>query len=93
MRRRKRPNDMQALVQSADWAKWLDSSLTPAPYEKAQASDVICKRAAHPGSGLIRKNVVFYVRARSGKVGLNFARRARNFNNYVMRINAELQQA
>ena len=23
--------------------------LTPAPYEKAQASDVICKRAAHPG--------------------------------------------
>ena len=43
-------------------------SLTPARYEKAQASDVICnraagvfikkagiKRAAHPGSGLIQK--------------------------------------
>ena len=27
------------------------SSLTPAPYEKAQASDVICKRAAHSGRG------------------------------------------
>ena len=26
------------------------SRRTPAPYEKAQASEVICKRAAHPGS-------------------------------------------
>ena len=31
------------------------SSLTPAPYEKAQASDVICKRAARPSSGLNKK--------------------------------------
>ena len=31
-------------------------SLTPAPYEKAQASDVICKRAAHPNSGLNQKD-------------------------------------
>ena len=30
-------------------------SLTPAPYEKAQASYVICKRAAHPDSGLNQK--------------------------------------
>ena len=28
------------------------SVLTPAPYEEAQASDVMCKQAAHPGSGL-----------------------------------------
>ena len=32
--------------------------ITPAPYEKAQASDGICKRAAHPGSTLNQKNVV-----------------------------------
>ena len=31
------------------------SSLIPAPYDKAQASYVICKRAAHPGSGLNQK--------------------------------------
>ena len=30
-------------------------SLRPAPYDKAQASDVMCKRAAHPGSGVIKK--------------------------------------
>ena len=35
--------------------------LTPAPYEKAQASDVICERAAHPGSELDQKNVVLNV--------------------------------
>ena len=32
--------------------------ITPAPYEKAQASDGICKRAAHPGTKLNQKNVV-----------------------------------
>ena len=31
------------------------SKITPAPYEKAQASEEICKRAAHPGSKLILK--------------------------------------
>ena len=31
------------------------SSSTPAPYEKAQEYDVICKRAAHPGNGLSQK--------------------------------------
>ena len=34
------------------------SRITPAPYEKAQASDGICKRAAHSGSELNQKNVV-----------------------------------
>ena len=32
------------------------SRITPAPYEKAQASEEICKRAAHPGSKLNQKN-------------------------------------
>ena len=42
------------------------SRITPAPYEKAQASDEeICKRAAHPSSKLNQKNrnVVLHVRA------------------------------
>ena len=34
------------------------SRITPEPYEKAQASDEICKRAAHLGSKLNQKNVV-----------------------------------
>ena len=31
--------------------------ITPAPYEKAQVSEEICKRAAHPGSKLNQKKV------------------------------------
>ena len=31
------------------------SRITPAPYEKAQASEEICKRAAHPSSKLNQK--------------------------------------
>ena len=42
-------------VPAALCATLLCFSLTPAPYEKAQASDVICKRAAHSGSGLDEK--------------------------------------
>ena len=38
--------------------------ITPAPYKKAQASEVICKRAAHPGSKLNQKNVVLNVPVR-----------------------------
>ena len=34
------------------------SRITPAPYEKAQASEEICKRAAHPGSKLNQKKSV-----------------------------------
>ena len=34
------------------------SRITPVPNEKAQASDGICKRAAHLGSKLNQKNVV-----------------------------------
>ena len=37
------------------------SRITPAPYEKAQASEEICKRAAHPGSKLNQENVVLVV--------------------------------
>ena len=37
------------------WVWQSGSRITPAPYEKAQASDVICKRAAHPGSELNQK--------------------------------------
>ena len=38
--------------------------ITPAPYEKAQASEVICKRAAHPGSKLNQKKFVLDVPVR-----------------------------
>ena len=34
------------------------SRITPAPYEKAQASEEICKRVAHPGSKLNQKKSV-----------------------------------
>ena len=37
------------------WVWQSGSRITPAPYEKAQASDLICKRAAHPGSELNQK--------------------------------------
>ena len=42
----------------------LGSSLTPAPYEKAQASDVICKRRGRlvRAADQIRKDVVLDVR-------------------------------
>lgn len=57
---------MLGSAESSDIGNFRRFRMTPAPYEKAQAFDVICKRAAHPGSKIKSEgNVVLKAQPRS----------------------------